>query len=524
MTNRSILVMCLSMFLGCSEDRPSPDASVVDAGLDATSDATVEPDGGPDGGRDGGTDAFVPDAPPTPPTYDVTELDEVVSRAIDVLVCDARAAVECGYAARCNCSGAAPVDDPEACIATALESCRAAQRDYFEGALAGAVLSSELADECLARQRALRDACETANVSAIDVCTRVTSAANVLGSSCTPGDYPQLCGNGEGECLLTSSCIALGVEGWDCAVAGCATGLVCRGTTCAPPGAAGDSCEDLDDCASPLVCIAGECGTRVDVGAACADDDQCVFGARCDANVCAAGLRTCGEDGASCGSGHACTTRFVGACEPRGDEGTGCDANGDCTDGLLCFGGACSDVVRGDGESCFDPTAGELPCGPGLYCDVDETLTCRARFADGAACARSSVCAEGSACVSGVCGPLPATGQTCGVEGDCAAGLLCDASFACSPPSGLGGECSVAICAPGLVCRGTLTCEARVGDGAECFADADCIPTHRCNGFPGVCVPRPADGEPCSFDECGSSSFCKLEPVVECTARFERCG
>lgn len=524
MKSRLILVMCVSVFLGCDEDRASPDASVGDAGPDATSDATVQPDGGPDGGTDASPDAFVPDAPPPRPTYDVTDFEEVVSRAIDVLVCDAQAALECGYAAGCNCSGATPVDDPEACIATALESCRAVQRDFFEGALADAVLSSELADECLARQRALRDSCETANVSAIDVCTRVTSAANALGTTCTPGPYPQLCGSGEGACLVSSACIALGVEGWDCEVAGCATGLVCRGTTCAPPGAAGDSCEDLDDCESPLVCVAGECGERADVGSTCTEDDLCVFGARCEEGVCVAGVRTCGEEGDVCGSGHVCNTRFVGACEARGAAGTSCDANGDCIDGLLCFGGTCSDIVRGDGEGCFDPTAGQLPCGPGLYCNIDETLTCQARFANGAACTRSSMCPDGSTCVAGVCGPSPVAGEMCGIEYDCAPGVLCDATVTCSPPSTVGGECSVAICAPGLVCRGSLLCEEPVGDGAECFSDIDCIPTHRCNGFPGVCVPRPADGEPCSFEECGPSSFCKLEPVVECTARFDRCG
>jgi len=509
-----------SLMCACDE------RSAVDAGVDAP----IVVDAGTDGGAldarlevrsDAPRDA-PPDAQAAAAIYDITDPAEVTRRAVDALFCNDEADRACGLGIRCGCSTGTLPPDRAACIATELATCREGRTEFIGTVLSEMALSSELTDACIARQQALRDGCEVASPFEIDVCTRIVSTTEELGASCTTGYLRRLCGEGQGTCSSTGSCVELGGAGFDCNEADCHSGLVCQGTTCGAPAAATESCASTRECAAPLVCINGACGTRVALGAACTSNESCGFGARCSASLCVAGTSACPASGPSCGSGYSCTDSAVFVCRSRGTTGATCAFNNECADGLLCLSGLCAaSVTPGLGESCYDITAQFLTCEEGFTCDVDTTVTCVARLGAGAVCTRP-VCASGLACVAGTCATAPTAGQDCGLEGGCAAGLVCDSESRCANYQAAGDECVVGICGPGLVCRGSLTCERLATQTEACASNSECIPSLLC--VDGTCSVGASVGASCSPVECAARAFCFAEPFVACEADGDRCS
>jgi hypothetical protein len=278
--------------------------------------------------------------------------------------------------------------------------------------------------------------------------------------------------------------------------ADCATGLICRNSTCFR--SLGATCASNRDCAD--ACIAGACAARAEPGGACdpADDADCASGLVCAAQVCER------IDGAACGTNDECAgTCRGGTCAPPAALEESCDAgdDADCGEGV-CAAGTCK---KADGASCIadsecrascidaecsaraeagghcDSTA---DCGPdlhGVVCASDGVC----RVGDGASCADNRECQ--TTCREGTCGPRAARGDTCDLEddSDCIAGLVCFdarceqlcaqdsecasgncecASADCGVDRGPDAPLPIKLCAP-------QDCVCTVWNGSSCFGD-----------------------------------------------------
>jgi MYXO-CTERM domain-containing protein len=238
--------------------------------------------------------------------------------------------------------------------------------------------------------------------------------------------------------------------------------------------------------------------------------------------------------------------------------GGACTAAGECVSGLCdhaCCASACSGVCKG----C---AVGTGACGPVVGADDPDTCTgvhtCDAtgacKLKDGQGCTQSTDCASGY-CVDEVCCHTACTGlcQACagqlkqsasddGVCGNAAAGTnphhdacqvdppstcgrdgKCDGAGACKPHYDAGTSCGPAACNSGnnvtnQVCGANGTCQQQSGpscgnyacDGGvcptACAQDGDCVSTAYCSQ--GACLPKAANGSPCSVAIGCASNLC----------------
>jgi hypothetical protein len=191
----------------------------------------------------------------------------------------------------------------------------------------------------------------------------------------------------------------------DCANGYCTAGTTTCPGTCQPYAGLGASCATAE-CGPNLVCddVSATCRTPSStVGAAC----PCGAGLWCDSSgaspVCRAsktsGTCSYGNNG-ECALGYQCFTYDATGSHCLAISGSGgpCTAN-PCGYGYVCSSGTCRSWAT-VGQSCVGATLGGMCIGG--YCD--NTPTCVAYKANGAACTASSQCASGS-CISGHCAP-----------------------------------------------------------------------------------------------------------------------
>ena len=177
------------------------------------------------------------------------------------------------------------------------------------------------------------------------------------------------------------------------------------------------------------------------------------------------------------------------------------------------------------------------PCAGGEgYCD-NPTRECTARGAEGETCFVQDECRAGLLCnAARRCVRARADGEACGIIRPCADGLVC-AEGSCRAPIAAAGACvTTAQCNEGLACiDGTCgevsacsrwqdcgeleschgdqrsICTADVPDGSRCEWDYDCVLPSFCN-VEGRCTPPARAGEPCD-GPCEDGSFCDAETL-----------
>jgi len=225
--------------------------------------------------------------------------------------------------------------------------------------------------------------------------------------------------------------------------------------------AAGGTCSSGWDCAEDTFCAEGTCPrscvARVAAGAACSSDNDCVSGLLCVGQKCVApaqaGQSCGGKTGVPCLLGTACvgsTDDAAGSCRANSEIlvaelGASCDLNTVyCREGLSCG-------FNGGALSCQDPVSSGEKChlAAPAQCPIEEF--CNAKSID----------------QEGRCQVLPRAGETCVLEGECAAGHVCVAEAgkpvcralrnldeSCTQPGECrSGRCVDTHCAVGVVCE-----------------------------------------------------------------------
>ncbi|MCA9520673.1 MAG: hypothetical protein KC609_06865 [Myxococcales bacterium] len=263
----------------------------------------------------------------------------------------------------------------------------------------------------------------------------------------------------------------------------CTKDADCSGTLRCDPGTS--TCEkrlDGEDCSADEECRSGSCGT----------DKKC---------HCGDGTKNDGESDVDCGGGVCgqCTTNQA------------CVARSDCEAGHICASGICKKAdgeVCGAGSDCASNTCGgdgKCHCGDGTKNDGETDVDC-----------------------GGTCGGC-ATGRSCDVDADCAAGNKCSGNQ-CKAKDGesceSGSDCLSDTCGDdkkchcgdgeqddaetGVDCGGPLCGPCTIGQ--TCSGDADCGTGQRC--VAGAC--KKLDGVQCSgSDEC-VSGLCDTDNVCHC--------
>ena len=235
---------------------------------------------------------------------------------------------------------------------------------------------------------------------------------------------------------------------------------------------------DMDSCLSAIDVVGSEIREAFENGHASYDADAAAdCGAAlgevaCEELAGSVEIEACSDVwGGTQGEGDECATTAEcadGWCDP-----------GDCDPALSCCTGACTADLVEPGV----PIAGDCsvePCVAGAYCDYEATpATCRELVALEGTC-HEGECREGLYCRvtdpdlgAGVCSDLPGEGESCDPDYPvCARG-----DNWCDPADN--------------TCRKL----AAVGDSCDELAD-NCVPYAWCSPD-GVCVARPAEGEPC---------------------------
>lgn len=206
----------------------------------------------------------------------------------------------------------------------------------------------------------------------------------------------------------------------------------CNGSNACQSGDPGDPCRTAQaDCRKGATCNSGLCR-----GPACADDFDCMP----DAPICT-------------GRG----------CSGRGDEGSTCYSQQDCSLALRCvYDPSIPGTVCAPGLVDGSPCVQEEDCAVGLRCLYDPTdgsLSCGEGAAEGESCFSESECRTGLRCLNRLCAVGADVGESCAVEADCDVGLRCIGAT-CAPPREFGERCtSFADCASGLFCTLDGFCE-----------------------------------------------------------------
>ncbi len=163
----------------------------------------------------------------------------------------------------------------------------------------------------------------------------------------------------------------------------------------------------------------------------------------------------------------------------------------DCASGLVCINNLCDDPCKklAAGDSCDD--VGLAECGDGLYCDFNDTITCKPTAGVDGPCTSLESCADGLYCGNdSTCQPIPKQGEPCVNFGGCGDGLVCADDMTCQPLPGDGEPCN-------FVCAEYYSCEAGIcipgpGDGQPCNDDGTCGPDTECNYDTNLCGPAQA--------------------------------
>jgi hypothetical protein len=168
--------------------------------------------------------------------------------------------------------------------------------------------------------------------------------------------------------------------------------------------------------------------------------------------------------------------------------------DGFCYVGSECASGSCSgDICSGLGccAGTCDPSPTAIPiggdcsgfpdgCVSGAFCYYGSTSTCTAKAAAGQSCEKVSYansCVDGMYCGpngadTGICGTLPAQGESCHPVGVCDSLLdYCDyATSKCVPNIPAGDDCSAAsaTCVAYATCDTTGRCVAKASAGEPC--------------------------------------------------------
>jgi hypothetical protein len=121
---------------------------------------------------------------------------------------------------------------------------------------------------------------------------------------------------------------------------------------------------------------------------------------------------------------------------PDGGLGATCEVAGDCTNGLVCAAGVCTEAgTVGIGGNC----SASRDCGDGLYCARNGVCAPAGGGGEGATCVSGSDCMADLVCelsgLSGTCVPggTGDLGATCDALTDCLPGLACTVGGHCAP-------------------------------------------------------------------------------------------
>lgn len=301
--------------------------------------------------------------------------------------------------------------------------------------------------------------------------------------------------------------VPLGEDCYD-GFAECTDG-VCRGSscprTCQPRALLDDPCSADGDCRSGLYCKrspfqpgSGQCAPFGTNGTACDIDAHCQEGLQCLAQQC----RVLPPPGSSCVGGQCAETGF---CE-GGDAG-------------VCF------ARKQQGATC---TEGQ--CQTSLVCDPIRAVCVRVRLSTGELCSLAQECPSGEVCLgassqrAGTCSAPQLEGERCDLHRDCEAHLACreaDGGRTCERRAEAGARCdSVRVCQAGSLCSRS-TCTALPLPGESCAATRACrwgLCRDLANTDGGaVCGPLLSAAQPCNKGEdCASGSCVSGTCVARC--------
>ena len=292
------------------------------------------------------------------------------------------------------------------------------------------------------------------------------------------------------------------------------------------PGERGvcDPCENTAQCAEPTAaCVAlgnpvGASGWFCQLP--CAADLSCPQGAQCverstaeggTAQICAPSSGTCACSPAAA-KGAWTTPCFVPSIDKNGLVVGNCGGNWTCTAGGCDAPAPATETCNGQDDDCDGQT--------------DETDSPEQNL-----CNDGDPCTIGEACVAGKC--TSGTNQcSCHNDGECAGGNACEGKWFCdkSTPSwhcatlpGTAPDCSklvTGVCAtPGCDVKTGICIAVAKADGGGCDADGNaCTVADSCQG--GLCKAGAKlicdDGNPCTFDSCGSSGCAHQNTAGAC--------
>jgi hypothetical protein len=378
-------------------------------------------------------------------------------------------------------------------------------------------------------------------------CTAQCSACNISGSEgiCTPVPGPSsppvgtrsCTGNGAmpcgGYCSGGANCFYPGQSG----TVNCTPNLSCG-------GALNNTLQPQSTCNS-----AGGC--TMPTAGACAGNVQCATTTTCKSS-------TCGGD-TDCITNYYCKS---GVCTIKGNAGSNCGNNNQCTGGTCCnTGGMCGTVgttagcgpgcavCSGNTPSCIDPGTGTLQCGctadsqcgGSQWCDtsVHQCKSCAIGAPCGGAsnhCSNSNCGGSNNWCNASLCDSCSNGAGPCGTGGACqtycnrTSGRYCNGSSQCqscsnSDLNGCGPSCGV--------CSGNTPACIDPGSGTfqcGCTADSQCAGSQWCDTSVHQCkscaIGAPCGGgsNHCSNTNCGSNNWCNASVCDSCANGAGPCG